>query len=423
MSEKRPPIAEKFLSLVNAMNRHEGSSLPLFRPRFFRVNVSGDRALYLRADEDGIVRFTSAEGITSAILQYVHTELAGDEQCATWVASTADAAFRFWANFTRPIELPPSWCWIDDRTPLTFHRVPFYPTYPQDAHFARNCPMFAEMMARTSNSDALMAWIGSIFDPTSDLQQYVWIYGHGNDGKGSLARFLNKVLDTAAVWKQPPGLNDKFWTYSLLGKRLVIYGDCNQAGWVTSGPFKSMTGGDPVDLEQKFGASFSQKLTAKHLFLSNKRPTIEGDRADQRRIIYCEMEGIRDQSDSQYEEKLWAEAPRFLGVCQQAYARLDGQRIPVVVDNAELLASMNEEGMEYAAETYFKFSSSHSMSAMDFHREVRLIGMVQSRDQRKFYEYINRVHNVEKRRENTGDRHWFYSGLCPRISRQKFHDN
>ncbi len=90
------------------------------------------------------------------------------------------------------------------------------------------------------------------------------------------------------------------------------------------------------------------------MFLSNKRPTIDGDRADQRRIIYCEMKGVpEDQISLKYEDGLWNEGAAFLGCCIRMHKALEGRRIPVEGDASEQLASMKEEELLYAAQRYF----------------------------------------------------------------------
>lgn len=406
---RRIPLAERFRALALIMNGR-ASSMPEFPAKYYVVRFDGGRRLYLKGGAAGEVKFTCQEEISHDIINYVFGSL--DEGWHNWTASTVDGAFNFWATFTAPIEMPAPWRWIFDDG-LTFHQVPFAPMMSASMD---SCPHFKEMMSRSDNAKAVMQWIGSIFDPASDLQQYLWIYGHGNDGKGSLARFLSRVLASATTWQQPPQRGDKFWTHGLIGKRLVVYGDCNEAGFVTSGIFKSMTGGDLIRVEEKGGPTFSVKMQAKHLFLSNKRPTIDGDRADQRRIIYCEMESISGDSAQGYEEILWREGAAFLGICMRLYEELAGATIPVEKDASERLASMKEEELEYAVERYFEISPAHRMGATEFHAQSVAAGFRSPNAQGRFFDYLNRVFGIKKLREATGKREWFYTGLASKAA-------
>ena len=158
---------------------------------------------------------------------------------------------------------------------------------------------------------------------TSYMQQYVWLHGKGNEGKGSLNRFLQRVFGPAYCSKQPNESGDKFWTHELLGKRLVVFPDCNDQKFVTSGLFKSMTGGDPVAVEAKGEMSYTTRLNAKYLVLSNEKPQISSEKADKRRIIYCEIAPREDLIDLNFEARLWDEGGAFLGKCWSLY---QGQR-------------------------------------------------------------------------------------------------
>lgn len=282
-----------------------------------------------------------------------------------------------------------------DEPGLTYRRLPF--NFLSDPGLALS-PTFAEMMSRTTNASALMQWIGSIFDPDADLQQYVWLYGGGQNGKSALGRFLSQVLGGGARSVQPPGLNDRFWTINLIGKRLVIYGDCNNAKFVTSGLFKSMTGGDAVSAEIKMGATLQVVLKAKHLFFSNRKPGIDAGEADQRRIILCEMASIAAEPDPFYEKRLWDEAPTFLGACIDHYLDQAGPRRRIKADQtaARALALENDEHFESVFGDRFVASPGKMFPAYRMLDSLKAVGIRQGPDIKAFRDFMEKNYDIKR---------------------------
>lgn len=292
---------------------------------------------------------------------------------------------------------------------LTYRKLPF--DFEQDLELERS-PTFKEMIARTTNGRALMAWIGSLFDPDADMQQYVWIFGGGQNGKSSLGRFLSAVLGNGARSVQPPGLNDRFWTINLIGKRLVIYGDCNNSRFVTSGLFKSMTGGDAVPAEIKLGASLQVVLKGKHLFFSNKKPGIDGGEADQRRIILCEMAAIEGSPDPFYEDRLWEEAPTFLGQCINVYCDDAGprRRIPCDQTAARELALENDEDLEIIFTSYFVLKPGSVVTGLRMREIMHSTRLTSTNDIRRFREFMEAQYGIKKVKNSAGVRE--YRGIA-----------
>lgn len=216
-------------------------------------------------------------------------------------------------------------------------------------------PTWETLLAKMTNAQAFRHWLGSLFFDEAQQHQYVWVYGQGNDGKGSINRFLAKVFGRAYRSKQPPAPSDKFWTYGLLGARLVVFPDCNAQGFTSSGLFKSLSGGDPIDVEAKGRMSFTARLNAKFLFLSNENPNISSEKADMRRIIYCEfLAGGGDEPG--FEDRLWAEGGAFLSTCVQEYLVAHPRHTRIESDSEAIanLVSQNEESYEQLFAERFK---------------------------------------------------------------------
>lgn len=180
------------------------------------------------------------------------------------------------------------------------------------------CPTWDKLLGRLTNQKAFCAWVGSLFFEEAKQHQYVWCHGRGNDGKGAINRFLKRVFGRAYRSKQPPGKDDKFWTYGLIGSRVVVFPDCNSQGFTTGGFFKSLSGGDPIDAEAKGKMSFTIELGCKFLFFSNERPNVTSEHADMRRIIYCEFTE-KGEKEAGFEDRLWEEGGAFLSRCVNEY--------------------------------------------------------------------------------------------------------
>lgn len=260
-------------------------------------------------------------------------------------AKRASEAVEMWRAFSSPIldaEIKPV-RWASERG-YAWHRLPW------DAQQGGATPTWDTLLARMSNREAFMAFVGSLLFGDSKQHQYVWMQGVGGDGKGAINRWLHKVLGRSYRSKQPPGMNDRFWTYGLIGSRLVVFPDCNAKSFTASGLFKSLTGGDPVDVEAKNQMSFTTQLDCKFMFLSNESPTISSEWADLRRIIYCQFEDDRADDektvDPAFEPGLWAEGGAFLTKCVMTYAELAPNHIPISTDKAGIeswIGSLEEE--------------------------------------------------------------------------------
>lgn len=317
--------------------------------------------------------------------------------------------FDIWFYSNVPIPEPRSFKWPGE-SGQAFHLLPW------------NCepgetPLFDEMMGRISNSEALQIFIGSLFIPESNLQQYVWLYGTGNDGKGTLTRFLQKVFNGSFCSRQTPAPDSRFWTYGLMGKRLCVFPDCNNTTFVTSGMFKSLTGGDPLEVEIKHGESFTVKFSCKFMVFSNSRPSISSEDADKRRIILCEAKTFGTVADGTYEDRLWQEGGAFIARCIEKYKAACPTHGPqMVIDDGSLedWLSTVEERFEVFFERNFELNKNAHVLPKDF--DALLLDEFKSRhEQKEFREWLERRHGIRKKTQRNADR---YPKVYPGISRR-----
>jgi len=349
--QKKPRFtkAEIQFNISNAINRLASATAhgPPFRSIFHIVEpVPGAREVLLE-HAGQVVEYVSENAVTCEILRFCHHDTNWPMFRAVDEAG-AKAAMKFWKAFTPAIPEPKM---IREKSDagLCFHRLPFDVA-------AVPTPVFDEFLSRTENATALCAFIGSLLVPEADRQQYVYLHGDGMNGKGALLRFLARVMGPAYAAKVPPNRHgDNFWTYGLLGKRLVAFPDCSDRHFPASPLFKMLTGGDHVPVEQKGHQAYTAPLSCKFIFASNDEPKLSGQEADRRRAIYCEVGRINGEPDPHYDDRLWAEAAGILWKCRACYKDLTVDHGPIrtEADSLDALIEKNSGRFEEIFEDCF----------------------------------------------------------------------
>lgn len=170
----------------------------------------------------------------------------------------------------------------DTTTPWAFQRLDFDPEPIE-------CPeLLTKMMQRTTPNQArsLVLWLGSLLDYSFPRQQYLYLHGKGNDGKGTLIAMLVKLLGQQGVaMMNMETFADSHSTTALEGARLAIFADENSASFMSRGRFKALTGDDTMSINPKGMPRRNIRLHCKVLIASNHAPHVFGGRADMRRIL------------------------------------------------------------------------------------------------------------------------------------------
>ncbi len=374
--------SDLFMAVARAIDGRPGA-LPAFPLRYHVVEPEAGLRLVIEELDGGVVRYVNPEAVTGAILRYTAKELAG-RSSYKWEVRHARSAMEFWRFMIEPIPEPPAVRWSDEDG-LTFSRLPW--TYQPD--FKGNAtPLFNELFGRISNAPALIEWIGSLFDPEADRQQYAWLYGAGGNGKGALARFLGKVFGRAYRSVQPPAPSERHWTACLVGARLAVFADCNAYGFPASGLFKLLTGDDAVPIERKYEDAYSTHLSTKFIFLSNERPQLSSETADMRRALYCQVDPIKTTVDPAYERRLWTEGGAFLSTCIHNYRTACPQGGPIKVDTKELEAWVD------MIEEHFVFDDGERCLQSRWVEWCKA-EFKDARVRRQFVAYIERKHGIQ----------------------------
>lgn len=324
-------------------------------------------------------------------------------------AREASNAARYWFMYAPRLDSPILPVVQKTEIGYNFHRLPW--------DFAPGlCPTWDEMFKRLQNAEAIMAWIGSLFIAHSERQQYVWIYGEGGNGKGAINRFLKRVFNGAYKSESVPERGDKFWTSNLLNSRVVVFPDCNNYNFPTTGLFKQITGDDPIKVEFKGENAFSADLVCKLLFLSNRRPNISGQTSDTRRAIFGEIEAIvgAPMPTKMYDALLWDEGPSFLYKCIKVYNELcpDSGFIPVDREIVDDLVNDNEEQLEMVTLKNFEVfadipemenEDKNYVSPRDLHDRLCYLRINDDR-RRSYLTFLARKYGIKKKQVRTGHR-------------------
>ena len=405
-AEKKPQRADLYLAVSQAINRTPASTLRYQFPRFGVFCPALGTRLAVAIGKDDVLTVVQLSVVADEILRA--TKSLGE--AFAWDYKGCLEASTYWLHESMPLSGISQIRWLSEPG-YTFRRLPF------DAKEGPH-PCWDEVLDRMTNAKSFMAFIGSLFDPRSDRQQYLYLYGEGMNGKGAIDRFMSWVFGPGYRSEVTPAPGDKFWTAGLIGSRLVSFPDTNSAGFPASGLFKSLTGGDGVRIERKYGESYTAKLNCKFMFSSNELPDLSSERADMRRCILCTLGPIAQAPMAEYEDLLRLDAQTFITSCIVEYGRQvsePGKQIPVDAVELEGWVDMLEEKYQVVADRRLTMGAGERCAAADMQR-VLLEEFRDGRERKEFMKWLLRKHGVKrtvaKLRDRTSQKQ--YSGCSAR---------
>lgn len=365
---------------------------------------------FFEVDEDNVARLVSETYVITSITKYVNDQEWGyrNNFKPTFI-DDVKSIFSTWCGLAPELSYYPKSVALKEDPSYCFYRLPWSLNTPAKLE---GCELFSELLGRCNNSEALLAWIGSLFVPEAYRQQYVWMYGEGMNGKGTLMRLLHKALGQRAAMFTEAGTKNKpvsnFWTSSLIGKRLIMFEDCNNHNFVLTGLFKTLTGNSTIRTEGKNKPERNDPFDGMFMFASNDMPNISSQKSDLRRCIFVEIAPIKGEHDPWYEEQLWQELPKFLAVAVSFYREKCPAYGVIPVDGAvtEALAALNEEWLEAFCERCFIIGrkpdhilekDQPSMTGMQFQslfKEERIDRM----QEKSIRGYLHRKYNIKERK-------------------------
>lgn len=325
-SKKKPKIKEIHAQIVEAMLGNHGR-LPPFPEKLHRwVDHSGSSLPY-KEDKQGVVRYVATDYLNHLISLY--WDRCQDVLDGYWGSPSADdisKVRRLW--FAKSKGREERWLTLtfaSDKRPalkkVNISSGDHAGIGDMAADAYRLCPAWNNLMSRIADHKILMAWIGSLFDPDSQRQQYIWLYGKGGEGKGSLIRAITKILGCAASSETIYDIENRFWTFGIRDRRLVVFPDCDNPDFISTGIFKSLTGEDEIRMEKKAGEIWSQHIDAKFLISSNVKPNISSGNADLRRCLIFNVEPVNEMIED-FDKKLDEDADMFIESCWFTYQKM-----------------------------------------------------------------------------------------------------
>lgn len=385
--------------VIRAVNHEKLESFPNF-PAFPHVWCVAELSKGVRqayeVSKNGLTPISQAY-VCQEILSYAHKNFTEVKEFRFQKRQAEEISYQ-WLVKTK-LSVPKLFSFSDEYDVVSYVKLPW-----KKELVPEETPLFDEMFSRMSNSKALKEFIGSIFFEESYNQQYAWLHGEGGDGKGALLRAIEAVMGELYAAKFPKEEGDKFWEYTLIGKRLVGFPEIEDGSFVTTGIFKMLTGGDKIFINPKGKDPFSYTPFAKYIFLSNRKPNVALDRSDKRRLIYVTVKGIGRELDSveaaEYEAKLQLESPSFLQKCIKEFeSSRTHVREPIKCDftEYELLAEQNSEEFLVLADSFLDFAPHYTMPP---HALISLLHEVKIRDYRKvgaFRNFLEKRFGVTKR--------------------------
>jgi hypothetical protein len=174
-----------------------------------------------------------------------------------------------------------------------------------------------------------------------------------------------------------------------------------------SSQFKQATGGDAVNIEQKYKKSYGTYLDTKFIFTTNKEIQISSQVSDIRRLIYVVMSRNSSAPTTDYEERLWAERAGILFKCREVYRKMLGQHGAIVFDteaardaaqNLELkFQIMFDDHLILKSDSYV--SSKALLERLMLAHQTRMA----NQDYSEFKEWLKRTFGIEEKKKKLED--------------------
>ncbi len=312
----------------------------------------------------------------------------------------------YWMDNCIPIENPPYVKFASEEG-LCWNKLPW--DCAPGPH-----PKFDEMFSRMTNRNAVMAWIGSLFFPQSYRQQYLWLYGKGNDGKSSLLNFIARVFGEEGALPQTsaPG-GDNHWSACYPGKRFIYVPDLKDFSTLDNVPLKQLTGDAAIYIHPKFRDAYVARLNCKLAISSNHLPPTDCQYSNLRRLLFAEMTSAIDFSPD-YDEQLWAEGGAFLHSCIAKYKELCPNHGPIrgdqeIRDQLEAWGSRTEEDYQLWFDQNFIRKEGARLDPNDL-TQLLAEGFKDFKAKRACYDWLHRE-GFKKVRCSGPGRPWFYKDL------------
>jgi P4 family phage/plasmid primase-like protien len=199
-------------------------------------------------------------------------------------------------NYKTTIQIPCKWTSSETETPVFDRFI---------GHLTRG-----EQQAKQT----LLEFIGFTISNVSiaKFKKALFLIGEGNSGKTQYINLLQRLIGSVNYAAVPfSKLEARFQVASLYRKRLGADADCRTVGSSEMSVFKSLTGGDQLQAEEKGLMSFSFTFKGAYIVAANDLPLFGGDKGSHvfERIlpIHCGDSIAPEQRDKHLLDKLYSE--------------------------------------------------------------------------------------------------------------------
>lgn len=155
------------------------------------------------------------------------------------------------------------------------------------------------------------------------FKKALFMLGKSNTGKSTLRRFVSSLLGEENICPcSIQAIEERFGGSKIFNKRLIGATDMGSTTMSTLDMFKSLSGGDSVEVEFKGKGSFSETFKGLMWFTMNKLPKINSNYAEDfyNRVLIVKCNNVikHEDEDALLDEKLLAESDGIINKCIQA---------------------------------------------------------------------------------------------------------
>lgn len=399
MARNEPTLAEKSQTIRTYIKSEPPKGKPKWPHTYHVMNSRGKRVVLRQVTKDGVVEVPYKDELASDLFRY------SEELGLSMTFKQCEGVAEDWTH-TQDIIPEPAYLRPLSEPGLTFRRLPF-DYLDRDFH----CPTFdgwCERMGKMALS--FQCWVGSTLFDDSDVSQYPYLQGQGRDGKSVFISCLEELFGQAFLSTQPPCSGGKrFWTKSLVGKRVVVFPDSSDPKFPSDTLFKILTGADTVQIEGKGEDQYNAKLKPKFLFASNDEIDLLPQACDIRRVLYIPMEPYQGKDDPNFKSQLMGEAQHWLSKCRALYIEhcSETKKIPTTEDNASLATAAAVDEYERVIHKHLIIDASgwcyatHFLDRLNHESDGKYKRNI---EKSKLYRYLKDEYGVTREIPTAGDR-------------------
>lgn len=270
----------------------------------------------IRINDNNEANYVEDECLAYQLIRYAQKFLVANEDFL-WTFSDAMQIVKIFKS-SDPIDEPVKLAFHSNPA-ICFKRLPF--DYQEKSRYDH--PTWDKLLKNIDkNLEAFKAFIGSIFIDCSYTQQYLWLYGAGGDGKGTILNYLNTLLGSNICKPLSTNIRYEHWSESLPGLRVGYFSDCKHYGLPNTGEFLAVSGGDNTPINPKGKKSYYIKNTMKFIFASNNLPIIDHVDSNIRRALIIEFKKKQEFNDHfAFKTSIEAEGIEFINGCINLYLK------------------------------------------------------------------------------------------------------